>query len=146
MGFLKGGVEMRARTRILSIALLTVLFVIFCSGVVFADGIEDIYEHWSGKSVGEQISQSGSDADALQILREIEQQVSNVVATIRVIATIAAVIFFIWLGVVFFTSGGNPQRLAQAKTQVAMFFVSLICIFAAEPIVRFILSWFMKAE
>jgi len=130
--------------RILSAVLLIVLLIMLCAGPVFASkGVDDIYNYWSKKRVGEQIGPGGSEADALQILREIEKQISNVVATVRVIATIAAVIFIIWLGIIFFTSGGNPQRLAQAKVQVAMFFVSLICIFAAEPIVRFILSWFV---
>lgn len=120
--------------------VLTVL-MLFLSFANSAYAIDDIYEKHKKGNISDKIK-SGNNLDETEILKKIDDQVSNIVATVRVIATIAAVVFVIWLGIIFFTSGGNPQRLMQAKTQVAMFFLSLVCIFLAEPIVRFILSWF----
>jgi hypothetical protein len=122
-----------------------VMMVLVC-GIAAPVAATPLYDEIKDQTdkVGESIVPgAGGDQDAEEIISQVETQITNIVVTVRVIAAIAAVIFVIWIGIVFFTSGGNPIRLAQAKTQVALFFVSLICIFAAEPIVRFILSWFI---
>lgn len=102
-----------------------------------------LYEDWKPDSIAKEIGKGGG-ADTTEILQKIDEQVANIVGTVRVIAAIFAVIFVIWIGVVFLTSGGNPQRLVQVKTQIVLFFLSLVCIFMAEPIVRFFLSWVVK--
>ncbi len=131
--------------KLIALILICFLLIVSFAGVVFANksAVEEIYDEFAGKSIAEQIK-PGENRDATAILVEIEQKISAVVATVRVIATIFAVMFFIWIGLVFFTAGGSPQKLMGAKTQVAMFFVSMLCIFAAEPIVRFVLSWFIS--
>lgn len=124
--------------------LVFLLVFVFFVNVVFADDVDDIYEKMKEKSkIAEQIGpDAASGKNATEILSEIEEKVSNGVATVRVVATIFAVVFFIWMGFVLFLSSGNPQKLSQVKLQFTMFCLSLICIFMAEPIVRFILSWF----
>jgi hypothetical protein len=129
--------------RLLASILIIVFLVCGIAAPVAAGNLWDTIRDQT-RSIGESIVPgAGGDQDAEEIISQVETQITNIVVTVRVIAAIAAVIFVIWIGIVFFTSGGNPIRLAQAKTQVALFFVSLICIFAAEPIVRFILSWFI---
>lgn len=125
------------------VAILTVMMIVLgFVGAAYASAIDEIYNDHKG-NISDKIKSDGSTDDR-EILRKIDEQVSNIVATVRVIATIAAVVFVIWIGIVFITSGGHPQRLMQIKTQIVLFFVSLICIFMAEPIVRFVLSWFSK--
>lgn len=130
------------------IALLTVMILMLgFTAVAYAngDGAGKLYDDVKKNSIADQI-RKGGNVNEKEILDKFDRQVSNVVTTVRVIAAISAVIFVIWLGIIFITSGGNPQRLAQAKTQVVMFFISMICIFLAEPIVRFVLSWFIGGE
>jgi len=125
---------------LLSIMLLSVAMI---CGTVSAD-VRDMYEEFQGGgSITDRITPGGGQADAAEILATIEEQVSSGVAALRVIATIFSVVFIIWIGIIFFTSGGNPARLVTAKTQILLLFIALFCIFAAEPIVRFILSWFI---
>lgn len=120
-------------------AMMALVFLLsFASAAYATDQLYDKYKPKEG--IAEEIHKENS-SDQKQILEDIDRQVANIVGTVRVIAAIFAVIFVIWIGIVFLTSGGNPQRLMQVKTQIALFFVSLICIFMAEGIVRFFLSW-----
>lgn len=131
--------------------LLLVSILVLIATPVFANtntgrsGVEDLYDKLDDRgSIAEQILPgAGGGQSETQILSRIDERVSDVVATVRVIATMFAVVFFIWMGFIFFTAGGNPHKLVEAKTQIVMFFISMLCIFAAEPIVRFVLSWFL---
>ncbi len=137
------------KKEIVAIVLMCVLLLVFASAVYAAPngGASNLYDELKNQrqgTVADQINPAnGSSGDTKEILNAIDDKVSQIVTTVRVIATIGAVVFVIWLGIIFFTSGGDPRTLANAKTQVGLFFVSLICIFLAEPIVRFILSWFI---
>ncbi len=126
------------------IAILTVMVLVLgFTGTAFAiDGLYDQFED-GGSKISDRIQDGGNGADEKEILRKIDEQVSSIVTTVRVIATIFAVVFVIWIGITFVTSGGHPQRLMQIKSQIVLFFLSLVFIFLAEPIVRFVLSWFM---
>lgn len=127
----------------LAACFLAVIFLmISLAPAAFAD-TRDLYDRF--RPEGGIINQVTTDAeyDEIAILEQIDEKVSNVVATVRVVFTILAVIFVIWVGIIIFTSGSNPQKLASAKTYAVLFLVSTLCIFAAEPIARFVLSWWM---
>jgi len=129
-------------------ALLLVALLTLTATPVFANpdggGVGDLYDRLDQGSIADQITPGqGANLDETEILQKIDERVSSVVATVRVLATIFAVIFMIWMGFIFFTAGGNPHKLADAKTQIIFFFVSMLFIFAAEPIVRFVMSWFL---
>jgi hypothetical protein len=135
--------------RVISVLLLVSILLLIATPV-FANqntgrtGVEDLFDRLDRGSIADQISpNAGGGQDEAEILRQIDERISNIVATVRVLATIFAVVFFIWMGFIFFTAGGNPHKLVEAKTQIVMFFISMLCIFAAEPIVRFVLSWFL---
>lgn len=124
------------------VTILTVMVLVLgFTGTAFA--IDSLYNELEGEGNISDRIQTGSGADEKEILTKIDEQVSSIVTTVRVIATIFAVVFIIWIGITFVTSGGHPQKLMQIKSQIVLFFLSLVFIFMAEPIVRFVLSWFI---
>ncbi len=135
------------------LAILLIVIVSLISAPVFATGdeetpggssVEELYTRMKGTdSLTERITSQEDGPTETQILSMIDERISHIVATVRVLATIFAVIFLIWMGLVFFTAGNNPQKLMGAKTQLVFFFISMLMIFLAEPIVRFVLSWFL---
>ena len=71
---------------------------------------------------------------------EVDRIAGTVVGLVRGIAGIAAVIFLIWAGSAFWTAGGNPQALAQAKNQIIYFLVAVVLVMGAERIVGLLFS------
>lgn len=136
-------------TSTLLVLFVAMIMVVGYTGFVSASGSSplwgDMQQVGGDEGLGSSIAPSagGGDEAAGEVIGKIENQVTSMIVTIRVLAAIAAVIFVIWIGIIFFTSGGNPMKLAAAKTQIGLFFAALVLIFAAEPIVRFILSWFV---
>jgi len=132
------------RKKIITTVLL-VTIISMLAAPVFADGsgMGSLYDRIKKPSIAEEIIPQGGGSNETQILELIDEKVSSIVATVRVLATIFAVIFLIWMGLIFFTAGNNPQKLMGAKTQMAFFFISMLLIFLAEPIVRFVMSWFL---
>lgn len=125
--------------------LLIVMVLSLFAAPAFADksSVEDLYESIKKDSIAGEITTQQGGPSETEILQKIDERVSAIVATVRVLSTIFAVIFLIWMGIIFFTAGNNPQKLMGAKTQIVFFFISMLFIFLAEPIVRFVLSWFL---
>lgn len=76
----------------------------------------------------------------LEVKGEAKKLGDTIVDALRQIASIAAVIFIVWAGYLFWTGGGNPQKLAMAKDRVLWFLVAMLFVFGAEKIVGFIIK------
>ncbi|NSW82757.1 MAG: TrbC/VirB2 family protein [Syntrophothermus sp.] len=76
----------------------------------------------------------------LEVKGEAKKLGDTIVDALRQIAAVAAVIFVVWAGYLFWTGGGNPQKLAMAKDRVLWFLVAMLFVFGAEKIVGFIIK------
>lgn len=116
-----------------TLILFIVLSLAFmCAGAASADqgSLADAVRQYQGGQGGQAIAE------------EIDRVGSSIVGFARGIFGVAAVIFIMWAGVVFYGAGGDPNRIAMAKRLVAGFIVAMICIFSAEKIVGGLLGLF----
>ncbi len=116
-----------------TLILFIVLSLAFmCAGAASADqgSLTDAVRQYQGGQGGQAIAE------------EIDRVGSSIVGFARGIFGVAAVIFIMWAGVVFYGAGGDPNRIAMAKKLVAGFIVAMICIFSAEKIVGGLLGLF----
>lgn len=59
----------------------------------------------------------------------------NAVSVVQGVFGIAAVVFVIWAGIMFWGSHGDPNKVALAKKAFAGFIVAMACVFFADKIV-----------
>lgn len=97
-----------------------------------------------GNSLIDEATSRGGGRGADEIITEIDEQVRNLVGIVRALAIIGAIVFILWTGIVLFTSGGDPRKLATLKTSITLFFISMILFFSSEAVVRLIVSWFHR--
>lgn len=64
---------------------------------------------------------------------------------LQILIIAAALVFFIWLvlgGIKWITSGGNPEKVEEARNQITAALIGLIIVFAAWAIARLIKELF----
>ncbi len=66
----------------------------------------------------------------------------NLVDVVQGVFGIAAVVFVIWAGVMFWGAHGDAQKIAHAKRAFAGFVVAMVCVFFADKIVGGLLGIF----
>jgi uncharacterized metal-binding protein len=67
---------------------------------------------------------------------------STGVSLLMLTAVILCVVFFIWGGISWITSGGDKQKLEQAHKKVTFAILGLILVFLAFFIINFVYSFF----
>lgn len=60
---------------------------------------------------------------------------TNFVSVVQGIFGMAAVLFVIWAGIMFWGAHGDPNKIALAKKAFAGFIVAMACVFFADKIV-----------
>lgn len=117
---------------LLTLLIVTSLLTALCVQSAYADGekltdsLEDVLSSSSGQDIVEKVDEGGFKA----------------VTTLRSIAIVAAVLFLVWAGVIFWGAGGNPGKISEAKSKLIWFFVALIFIFMAENIFATLAEFF----
>lgn len=128
-----------------------VLFLITITiGILISFSYADIAyaDIWSrmespNREVGNALIPSGSASGQPEVVTTMDRVIGITVTVVRTIAALVAVLFVVWIGFIFLTSGGDAMRIASAKTQIVIFLISVIIVFMTEPIVRFVLNWFV---
>jgi len=76
------------------------------------------------------------------IIEKVDEGGFKAVTTIRSVAIVAAVIFLVWAGIIFWGAGGNPGKISEAKSKLIWFFIALVFIFMAENIFATLADFF----
>lgn len=94
---------------------------------------------YAGDGLIDQVKQNaGNQGESLK--QEVDKVGTNIVDFIRSTFAVAAVVFVIWAGFMWFGSHGDESKIAMAKKAFAGFVVCMICVFAAEKIVGGVLG------
>ncbi|MCF8010918.1 MAG: hypothetical protein K9L17_08405 [Clostridiales bacterium] len=112
---------MSKKTLILTMVAALFLVVVFADAALAENIGEVVEEH----------AQEGGKA----LKEEITILVGNVVSFARGIAGVLGVVFVLWAGFIFWGAGGDPRKMAFAKSMIAGFILCIIFVFAAEKIV-----------
>lgn len=84
----------------------------------------------------------GTTDSRIDIIDKVDEGGYKIVETVRSIAIVAAVIFIVWAGIVFWGAGGNPGKISEAKGKLIWFFIALVFIFMAENIFTTLANFF----
>jgi len=107
--------------------LLTLLFVFIAFAPAQADGVID------------QVQQNLDDSG---LVTNVDTIAGNVITFVRSLAALAAVVFLVWAGIIFWVNGRDARAMAEAKTQLVVFVVALFLIMGSEQIVGALFSLF----
>lgn len=108
------------------IALLLILFYLSITPA-FADSVID------------QVKQNLNSSD---LVTNVDTIAANVITFVRSLAALAAVIFLVWAGIIFWVNGRDARAMAEAKTQLVVFVIALFLIMGAEQIVGTLFNLF----
>ncbi len=80
------------------------------------------------------------DSGGTSIISTASQIATNITNIAQSLFGIAAVIFIIWAGIMFFGAQGDPKKITTAKQAFAGFVVAMVCVFFADKIVAAVLG------
>lgn len=125
---------MITRSKIIPIAI-----VILISLAILTTITQPVYagDQSLTESLKDATSSGGED-----IIQKVDEGGYKAVNTIRSVAIVAAVIFLVWAGIIFWGAGGNPAKISEAKSKLIWFFVALVFIFMAENIFATLADFF----
>lgn len=127
------------RIKLLSIAFLSVLTLSVSSVALFsthayADVGDDLCSGASIDLDGEGSCDEEGDAT------KVNDAIASVVNIFSVIIGVAAVIYIIYAGFKYVTSGGDSNKIGSAKSTIIYAVVGLIVVALAQVLVRFVIT------
>ena len=110
----------------LPVLLLIIVLLFSFTALAFAGLTDDVKQN------------AGNQGGSLK--QEVDKVGTNIVDFVRSVFAVAAVVFVIWAGFMWFGAHGDNTKIDMAKKAFAGFVVCTICVFAAEKIVGGILG------
>lgn len=69
-----------------------------------------------------------------------EALIGNVIGALLALSGTIALVMFVWGGILWLTSGGNPERIEKGKNTLIWAVAGLVLIFTAYALVRVVLQ------
>lgn len=113
------------------------VLLILASAMLFA-----VLPAEANNSLRDQVNQHQGGGAGDAITGEVDRMGAGAVTFVQGIFVVVAVLFVIWAAIVYGGSGGDPQKIGQAKQLAVGFLVMMICVFKAPQIVGGLMSMF----